>query len=171
MQLRVQDLLSRQQPLDLQGNLDLADLFRDSRDVKPLEPLHYRLTAQASGRTIVVSGELSSRIRFLCSRCLAPIDEQFVLPFEEQFRVMKPSDPPPDEEDEFEPVTEDRIDLDPYLEEELVVQLPLAPLCSDDCKGLCPTCGTNRNEQACACSEDRIDPRLEALQNWFKSEP
>lgn len=170
MLLRVHELLSRQQPLELQGSLDLTDLFRESRDVKPLGPLAYRLEVQVSNRMIHVSGELDVHIRLLCSRCLDPIDEHFVLPFEEQFRVMKPSDPPPAEEDEFVSVTEDQIDLDPFMEEELVVQLPLIPLCSEDCKGLCPTCGTNRNEQTCACSNDRIDPRLEALQNWFKPE-
>jgi DUF177 domain-containing protein len=170
MLLRVQELLSRQQPVELQGTLELGDLFRDSRDVIPLEPLEYRLTAQASNRRIIVTGELSSRIRLLCSRCLSPIDEHFVIPFEEQFQVMRESDPEPDEEDDFVPVTGERIDLRPFLEEELVVHLPLAPICSEECKGLCPECGTNRNEQACACKTDRIDPRLEALQNWFKPE-
>lgn len=170
MLLRVQDLLSRQQPLELEGSLDLTDLFRDSRDVLPLSPLAYRLVAQASNRSIRLTGELDVHLRLLCSRCLDPIDERFMLPFDEQFRVMKPTDPPPGEEDDFVPVTEDQIDLDPLLEEELVVNLPLAPLCSDACKGLCPTCGTNRNERDCACAKDRIDPRLEALQHWFKPE-
>jgi uncharacterized protein len=170
MLLRVQELLSRQQPVELQGTLELGDLFRDSRDVIPLEPLEYRLTAQASNRRIIVTGELSCRMRLLCSRCLSPIDEHFVIPFEEQFQVMIESDPEPDEEDDFVPVTGERIDLRPFLEEELVVHLPLAPICSEECKGLCPECGTNRNEQACACKTDRIDPRLEALQNWFKPE-
>lgn len=170
MLLRVQDLLSRQQPLELAGSLDLTDLFRDSRDVSPLGPLVYRLVAQASNRVIHVTGELDVDMQLLCSRCLDPIDVHFALPFEEQFRVMKPTDPPPDEEADFVPVTEDQIELDSLLEEELVVNLPLAPLCSDACKGLCPTCGTNRNEQDCACASDRIDPRLEALQHWFKSE-
>jgi len=168
MLLRVQDMLSRQQPLELQGSLDLTDLFRDFRDAAPLGPLAYRLVAQASDRTIRVTGELDAGIRLLCSRCLDPIDERFALPFEEQFRVMRASDPPPDESDDFVPVTEDQIELGPYLVEELVVNLPLAPLCSEACKGLCPTCGTNRNDRSCACSNERIDPRLEALQSWFK---
>lgn len=170
MFLRVQELLSRQQPTELTGSIDLTDLFRDSRDVMPLGPLEYRLVAQASNRRIIVNGELNCRIRLLCSRCLAPIDETLTIPFEEQFQVMKDSDPEPDEEDDFVPVTSERIELTPFLEEELVVHLPLAPLCSEDCKGLCPECGGNRNEQACACKTERIDPRLEALQDWFKSE-
>lgn len=170
MFLRVQELLSRQEPVELQGAFDVAELFRDSRDVIPLGPLEYRLTAQASSRRILASGELSCKLRLLCSRCLAPIDETFDIPFEEQFQVMRDGDPEPDEEDDFIPVTGEKIDLRPFMEEDLIVHLPLAPLCGPDCKGLCPECGTNRNEQSCDCKTDRIDPRLEALQNWFKTE-
>jgi uncharacterized protein len=170
MFLHVEELLSRQAPAELQGSIELTELFQDSRDVIPQSPLEYRLTAEASNRIIRVTGELTCRLRLLCSRCLAPIDELFVIPFEEQFKVMKESDPEPDENDEFVPVTGERIDLRPFLEEDLVVHLPLAPLCSEDCKGLCPECGTNRNEQSCDCGKHRIDPRLEALQNWFQSE-
>ena len=170
MFLRVQELLSRQQPAEFTGSIDVAELFRDSRDVFPLGPLEYRLTAQASNRRILVTGELVCELRLLCSRCLSPIEERFVIPFEEQFQVMKETDPQPDEDDDFVPVTGERIDLRPFLEEELVVHLPLAPLCSDACKGLCPECGTNRNERTCDCKTERIDPRLEALQNWFGSE-
>lgn len=170
MILRVQELLSRQAPVELQGSFDVADLFKDSRDVIPLGPLEYALTAQASNRTITVAGELNAKLRLLCSRCLAPIDENFDIPFEERFQVMRETDPEPDDDDDFIPVTEERIELRPFLEEELVVHLPLAPLCSEDCKGLCPECGTNRNEQTCNCRTERVDPRFEALQDWFKSE-
>jgi uncharacterized protein len=170
MLLRVQELLSRPDPVELQGSFEVGGLFQDSRDVIPLGPLEYRLTAQASNKRIIVTGELSCRLRLLCSRCLAPIDEDFAMSFEQQFQVMKQSDPEPDEDADFVPVTGERIDLRPFLEEELVVHLPLAPVCSEDCKGLCPECGTNRNEQTCACMTERIDPRLEALKDWLKSE-
>ncbi|WP_169306574.1 YceD family protein [Cohnella pontilimi] len=170
MILHVQELLSRQQPVEFQGSIDLTERFRDVRDVIPLTPLEYRLTAQASQKRISITGELSCRLRLLCSRCLAPIDEAFEIPFEELFQVMKDSDPEPDEDTDFVPVTGERIDLRPFLEEELLVHLPLAPLCSQDCKGLCPECGTNRNEQACNCKTDRIDPRFAALQDLFKPE-
>jgi uncharacterized protein len=171
MFIRVQELLSRQVPVELEGSFEVADLFHDARDIIPLGPLEYRLTATAAAnRRIIVTGEIECRLRLLCSRCLNPIDEHYVIPFEEQFQVMRETDPKPDEEEEVVPVTGERIDLRPFLEEELVVHLPLAPLCREDCKGLCPECGTNRNEQTCGCRTGGIDPRLEALQDWFKSE-
>lgn len=170
MFIHVQELLSRREPEELQGSFDVSGLFRDSRDVTALGPLEYRLTAQGINGRITVTGELKCRLRYLCSRCLTPVDEELAFPYEEHFQVVKEGDPEPDEEDDFVPVTDDKIDLRPYLEAELVLNLPLAPLCDEQCKGLCPECGTNRNEQSCACRTERIDPRLEALQNWFQSE-
>lgn len=170
MILRVQDLLGRQEPLKLQGSLDLSDRFRDSRDATPLGPLNWQLTAQHADRTITLTGELEGQMRLICSRCVDPIEATYAFSFEERFRLVNPDDPSQEDEDEFVPLTEDVIDLDDFLGQEFVVQLPFAPLCSEDCRGLCPSCGTNRNENTCDCRTERFDPRLEALQNWFKSD-
>lgn len=166
MLLNVQELVARQQPVTMQGTLDTADMFRNSPGYLPLSPLAYTLTAQAADELILVTGELSCSVRMQCSRCLDPVDKQLVLPFEEQFRIVEHDDA--EDDDVAVPVTGERIDLAPFLTEELLVQLPYAPLCSEDCKGLCPKCGSNRNEQSCGCKTEAIDPRLAALQDWFK---
>ncbi|MFC5702205.1 YceD family protein [Cohnella faecalis] len=171
MLINVQELLSRQQPIEREGTFELKDLFRDSRDTTPLGPLSFRLTANAAGeRRIGVTGELTADLRLLCSRCLDPIDHHFEVEFEEMFQVMKDTDPEPGEDDDFIPVYGERLELRPFLEEELVLNLPLAPLCREDCKGLCSECGTSLNEKTCGCGTEKIDPRLAALQDWFKPE-
>jgi uncharacterized protein len=171
--LNVQEVLSRQQPVQLQGTLELTDLFRNSRDVQPLGPLKYEVTASPeSDDRVGVTGSLTVPLRLFCSRCLNPIDEVWRFPFEEKFQAVEESDEnwADDEDADAVPVSEDRIDLTPFLQEQVVVQLPYAPLCGDDCKGLCPECGANRNEQSCGCKTERADPRLAALQDWFKPE-
>lgn len=171
LQINVQELLSRQEPVQLQGSFELKELFLDSKDVAPLSPLSFRMTASGSDGMIRVQGEITSKLRFQCSRCLDDIDEELHVEFEEQFKVMRESDPEPTDDDDFIPVYGERIELQPFLEEELVLHLPLAPLCDEACQGLCPECGSNRNEQSCDCKSDRVDPRLAALQDWFKPEP
>ncbi|QMV40215.1 YceD family protein [Cohnella cholangitidis] len=170
MLLKVQELVARQQPIELQGTLDLKDLFRSNSEYNPLAPMKYDLVAQASDDRILVSGQLSCDVRMQCSRCLDKFDETVNVPFEEQFRIVEDGEAELSEDDEAVPVTEERIDLSPYLAEELVVQLPYAPLCKEDCKGLCPECGMNLNEQSCGCNTEKIDPRMAALQDWFKSQ-
>lgn len=61
------------------------------------------------------------------------------------------------------PYTGDVVDLEPLVREQFVLAVPYAPLCKDDCLGLCPQCGTDRNVAPCAC-EAPIDPRFAALQ-------
>lgn len=169
MLLNVQELLSRQLPVKLTGSLDVTELMKGHADYVPLGPLEYSLTAQPADGVIVVSGELTCDVRAQCSRCLDPIEERMRLPVDVQLRVEEDPEAEFDEEDEAIPVAGDeRVDLAPILAEELIVQLPYAPVCKEDCKGLCPECGTNRNEQSCGCNTAKIDPRLAALQDWFK---
>ncbi|BBI34487.1 YceD family protein [Cohnella abietis] len=170
MLLKVQELVSRQQPLELQGTLDMTDMFRNSPEYSPLEPMKYDLVAEAADDRILVSGNLTCNVRMQCSRCLDIFDENVQLSFEEQFRIAKDGEAELNEDDEAVLVTEERIDLSPYLAQELVVQLPYAPLCSEDCKGLCPDCGINLNEQSCGCNTGKVDIRMAALQDWFKSQ-
>jgi uncharacterized protein len=59
----------------------------------------------------------------------------------------------------------DQIDLGQLMQEQLYLSLPMKPLCSDDCKGLCPLCGTNLNRGTCECQPNREDPRFAALKN------
>lgn len=170
MLLKVQELVSRQLPIDLQGTLDMTDLFRNNSEYSPLTPMKFDLVAKPANDRINVSGQLSCDIRMQCSRCLDKFDETIRVPFEEQFQIVEDGDTELSEDDEAVPVTEERIELSPYLLEEMVVQLPYAPLCSEDCKGLCPDCGTNLNEQSCGCNTEKVDPRMAALQDWFKSQ-
>jgi uncharacterized protein len=57
----------------------------------------------------------------------------------------------------------DEIDLGQLMREQFYLSLPMKPLCSPDCKGLCPQCGINRNRETCTCDTKWIDPRFEAL--------
>jgi uncharacterized protein len=166
--LKVQELVSRQEPVQLQGTLDTKEIFRNSPEYIPTGPLEFNLTARAADDRILVSGNLSSSVRMQCSRCLEPIDEKLEIPFEEQFRIVKDGDDELNDDDEAVPVQGEKLNLEPFLAEELMVQMPYAPLCDEDCKGLCPKCGSNWNEQSCGCDKVVIDPRLAALQDWFK---
>jgi uncharacterized protein len=59
----------------------------------------------------------------------------------------------------------DEVDLTEIIREQILLNLPEQVLCKEDCKGLCPQCGANRNLIDCDCGEDEIDPRWAALKN------
>jgi uncharacterized protein len=113
-------------------------------------------------------GTAAAELELPCSRCLEP----FRFPVNTSFdlRYHPASEMSQDEEREVEEddldtsfYRDDQIDLNELLREQFYLALPMKPLCGDDCKGLCPQCGTNRNTGTCDCDAGRDDPRLAPL--------
>ncbi len=94
-----------------------------------------------------------------CDRCTAQIDREYRYSFDHGLV------PTLNEEDnDFYLVVEDGVlDLDELIRSDILLELPTKYLCSSDCKGLCPICGANQNQETCACNTRQIDPRLEIL--------
>jgi uncharacterized protein len=92
-----------------------------------------------------------------CRRCAEPVSGELVVDVRERFGDRAPASELP-EDDEMYPIVDDIIDLGPLARDAIVLELPMAPLCRDDCAGLCPVCGANRNEGECGCVAPR-DPR------------
>lgn len=91
-----------------------------------------------------------------CRRCLRPVTGEVAVEFCELFE-----DPPRDGESyQLRP---DTIDLTPLAREAVLLELPLAPVCSADCQGLCPTCGADLNQGQCQCAPVSGDPRWAVL--------
>lgn len=99
---------------------------------------------------VMVTGTVRAPWRGVCRRCTTPVGGELVVPVAERFLDE------PDEESY--PVTDDVLDLAPLVTDAVLLELPLAPLCREDCAGLCPWCGNDRNLEPCACVAPR-DPR------------
>ena len=105
-----------------------------------------------------VVGEIVCYIDGFCDKCLSEVSAQIVLPFDQIF--FKDSS---DDEDNYV-YTDSRLDLTKAICDEIVLSLPSSLLCKDDCKGLCPKCGANLNEQQCDCDTSR-ENAFSALKN------
>lgn len=167
MKVMIQDVI-KGQDLHIHETLEVNELISGRRDIRGIGPLDVDLTAKAESEDqIGVRGTLTAELDAICSRCLTPHSETIVIPFNEHFQLTESAGLPADDEDDVIYITADHVDLKPYVEEAVIVHLPYAPLCKEDCKGLCPTCGVNRNETECGCSNERIDPRLAGLKDFF----
>jgi uncharacterized protein len=125
------------------------------------------------GRTVHVRGRLESSVEIDCSRCL----ERYAVALAQEldlFYLPRAAGQDEAQEEEVELTDRDvvvgyydgdRLDLGEVVREQVILGLPLKPLCHDGCLGLCPVCGRNRNASDCGCSppEEPGDPRLEAL--------
>ena len=108
------------------------------------------------GEAIVATGTVSSRWEGACRRCLGPASGRLEVEVRELFEAAS-------DEEETYPLQGDRVDLEPLVRDAVLLELPQAPLCMEECKGLCPTCGANRNEGDCTCDPAPRDPRWAAL--------
>jgi uncharacterized protein len=112
---------------------------------------------------VVVTGTVSATWEGACRRCLETATGRLVT----EVREICSDDPELDVE---YTVTADWLDLEPVVHDACILELPLAPLCKDDCLGLCPRCGANRNRETCSCT-DEIDPRWGALAGLEGTDP
>ena len=132
----------------------------------------------ADGTTVFANGSMKGHVRVACGRCVGAAD----IDFDEKIRVTflpkheleadKPDakpDPASDEGVELDeedldlfPYDGEAIDLEPLVREQVILAVPYAPLCREDCLGLCPQCGADLNAGACGC-EKPVDPRFAAL--------
>jgi uncharacterized protein len=119
-----------------------------------------------SGQGLVVTGEISGSAKHVCHRCLDEFDATVTIPFKEIYQQAGAGAPEPDERQAY--YSGDEIDISDLVRETLVLSEPLKTLCSENCRGLCPQCGTNLNRGSCACDRDTIDPRLAALQKLLE---
>jgi len=110
--------------------------------------------------------ELEIELERACSRCLAAIPARIVLEEQIAFRGTETEHLL---EDEFNyTLDSEHLELRPALLSLVIGQFDLKPLCKTDCRGLCPTCGTNLNDADCRCEHSkRQDSRLATLAQWL----
>ena len=113
--------------------------------------------ATSSVDGVVVHGTVTTSWRGQCRRCLTEVEGTSVSAVDELYQQH------PRHEDAIA-ITGDQIDLAPVVREYVLLDLPDAPLCKDDCAGICPNCGIDRNTGTCDCDTTVTDPRWSALE-------
>ena len=131
---------------------------------------------KAGGGVFKVSGTVKARLELECGRCLEP----FEIPVDSSFDLRyvpataeNAAEPEREIGDDDLATTyykEGSLDVIDLLREQFQLALPMKPLCSEGCKGLCPECGTNLNRAQCDCTHQWEDPRLAALKGLLKPE-
>ena len=126
------------------------------------------LLVERDGDVVFVSGRLAVRLPQTCGRCLEP----FSLAIEPAVETRFVPDTGENEERELgtadldtDLYAGDQLDIGALVQAEATLALPMKPLCREDCRGLCPVCGGNRNLVACACEDATPDPRWAPLKS------
>jgi uncharacterized protein len=146
--------------------LDDAQLVID--DMLRMEPVQGKLRLTRTPKGVLADAKLHGAVELECGRCLTLYRQPIKLEFsEEYYQTVNVNTgarlPKPEEEDAFLIDETHKLDLADAMREYVLLNLPPAPHCREDCKGLCPQCGHNLNEGPCACLPDEGDDRFAAL--------
>jgi uncharacterized protein len=122
---------------------------------------------------IVVLGTVTAPWVGECRRCLGEVRGELAVEVREIYEPRTAGEEAEliEAEEETYPLMGDQLDLMPLARDAVLLNLPLAPLCRDDCAGLCPTCGWDRNEGQCGCPAEDPDPRWATLDALRGLEP
>lgn len=139
-----------------------------------LHPLRGTAEAWNTGDSILVELSLEGEVQLECDCCLTAFTEPIYVEAAEEFREgslpagVEPGEPVEEEGRMFTYYQGDQIDLSEAIRQLALLELPLKAICSSECRGLCPTCGTNLNEGQCQCIDSSLDPRLAVLKDLLK---
>jgi len=179
VQVRVDDIKDEGLALDFcesaQAFPALAEM-QDEGECVFVEPICVGGRAQKASGLIEIEGEVRTAIRLRCSRCLAEFSTPLQVPFAVPFTGELPSIADGDEEGggEVELTAEEMglityegeyLELAEVIQEQVIMALPLQPLCRTDCRGLCPHCGADLNEGDCGCRPPVFNERFGALRD------
>jgi uncharacterized protein len=146
---------------------DAAELEIDLDGGRFSSPVAVSLDLSRNGDEILIDGRVKARIVLECARCLEEYPSTLEAPFNLMVMVGEKGGESGEEDSLVRvPGGAKYVDLTGTVRSELLVRLPLKPLCKEDCRGLCPECGTNLNSGGCSCEPQREDSRWDVLKRF-----
>lgn len=133
-----------------------------------VEPIKTELSAIWEYDHVRATGKVTSAVQLSCSRCLA----EYQLPVSSSFTIFYTKSTGSELEEEVELSDQDlisvsyagdEINLDSEIAEQVMMEVPFKPLCSESCRGLCPECGADLNAGECGCDRGGINLKMSAL--------
>lgn len=133
---------------------DLPDLDFRNQIIETPFPFQLNLDIYNSSDSFIFTGNLKGELVLVCSRCLEKFNYLIDAQLEEEVLKREIQNP-------------ERFEMTDLLIENILLSIPIKPICDMECQGLCSVCGQNLNENKCDCEQDIVDPRLAKLKEFF----
>jgi len=167
-----------EKPIEFSGEEKIENFpalleLNNSREPLFKGPLRFKVKLERESGRIRMSGEVSVVSAFFCSRCLSEFETKIFSVF--TIYYTKEICGEINEETEIEldghdlvsaTYKGDEIDFGHELEEQVIMEIPVKPLCSESCKGLCPGCGEDMNHSVCFCTKAPVNMKFSALKDF-----
>ena len=144
---------TKEDHFDLDG-IESSEIFQISQGegVSFQDGVEYHLKVQKTTKELIVMGYAATTVTYECARCLKTFKEKIEV---DNLLYSYALDQ-----------IGEQLDLTPLVREEFLLRLPIMPVCSDACKGLCPHCGQNLNDSPCECHEGEKDSPFDVLDDF-----
>lgn len=180
MRIKIEDITNKATELEVVEEAETFEGFAEliaSGEASFVSPVSSRVSLLRTGDMFEVEGTSSATLMLACGRCLAefevPVSVKYALTY---VRELPKVDVEDGDEDEGESLTAedmgltlieaDEIDLADAIQEQVLMAMPMRPICSEDCKGLCQHCGIDLNKASCGCSAQVVNIKFAALKDF-----
>lgn len=162
-------LLSEHKKLDVRADIEM-DMFKTKQGNYGFvrkEPLDIHL--EHTGKKILfLHTAIHVSLNIPCDRCLTDVRNDFDIDISKEIDMGRPLEEN-DDIDEFSFIRDNFLDVDRLVYNEILVNLPMKVLCSENCKGICNRCGANLNIQPCSCERIELDPQMSKILDVFNN--
>lgn len=163
-QIHIDNITEKGSDLDQQADASSLPLLMETlRDgsISFVQPVRARIHATMTGETVHLTGNVQTRVRLACSRCLEPfestLENDFSVSASREMSLLSDGDAANEIELEADRIdviaySGDHIDLRDEIAQQIIMTLPIKALCRETCKGLCGGCGVDLNRSSCTCT-------------------
>ena len=170
MLINLSDVLSElHKPIDQTVSVEMTEVETALGSMPIVEKNDAHIVVKhVKQKELTIDGTCRLVLEIPCDRCLEPVATEFQLDFSKNIDLAADENQV-DELDEKNYIDGYNLDVDKLLYNEMLIGWPMKILCSDDCKGICNTCGQNLNKGTCNCEDTSLDPRMSVIRDVFKN--
>ena len=144
-------------------SFELEPFEFEGEEIRAIENVNVEGLGISEKDVILIEASVKTKLKLNCSRCLDTFIYPIDIDIEERFTKSKELQ----DDEELIFVEDDTLDIIQIVENCIISTLPIKRLCKEDCKGLCPECGVNKNVENCNCIDYDVDIRLAKLRELF----
>jgi uncharacterized protein len=162
MKINVSSILKNiNSSMEANGKIIVPSIDYKQEDIPVNTPIEVKALITNTGNHLLIEGKIKTDLTLKCSRCLESFDYTLENDFEEELSNN-------DDDDDSIHFDGDVVDITEIILNNIVLSLPMKVICSEECRGLCPHCGSNINTDKCGCTDEILDPRLAVLKDLLK---
>jgi uncharacterized protein len=168
MLIDISELLSvNNKEIEVKADIEMQRFVSRMCDYEIIDKKPLLIKLRNTGRkTFTIDTVVDISLMMQCGRCLENVVHDMHISVKKEIDMNESGE---DEKDEFFYISDDKLDVEKLVYNEVLVNLPMKVLCSENCKGICNRCGANLNSQTCNCDTTELDPRMSKIRDIFNN--